>query len=142
MAELHYKSLKKNLNGLSLFFCGLFMGIADLIPGISGGTVAFILGFYQPLIASLKTLNGTTFQLLLNGKWSELKKQVAWRFLFTLISGMGVALFTFAHFVHVVLDHELYRVYLYATFLGLILASFLFCIKQIQKWNAKIFMGL
>lgn len=142
MTEPHYKSLSKNLRGFSLFFCGLFMGIADLIPGISGGTIAFILGFYQPLIASLKTLNGTTLQLALNGKWVELKNQIAWRFLVTLLSGMGIALFLFAHIVHVLLAHEYYRVYLYATFLGLILASFLFCIKQIQKWNPRIIFGL
>ena len=57
--------------GWTLFFCGICMGAADLVPGISGGTIAFILGFYQPLLESLKTLNWTAVHLLLTGQWSN-----------------------------------------------------------------------
>lgn len=127
--------------GWFLFFCGMCMGIADLVPGISGGTIAFILGFYQPLLESLKTINGSTFRLLITRQWIHFSQAVAWKFLLTLISGIITSFIIFANLLHFVLSHEVYRVYLYATFFGLICASFVFCLKQIQGWTIKMFMG-
>lgn len=63
--------------GWLLFVCGLCMGAADLVPGISGGTIAFILGFYQPLLESLKTLDWSALQNLFIGKQTcEQKKRL------------------------------------------------------------------
>ena len=69
MTERDFFKPAKEFSGWSLFFCGICMGAADLVPGISGGTIAFILGFYQPLIASLKTINKTAFLYLFTGRW-------------------------------------------------------------------------
>lgn len=128
--------------GWSLFFCGICMGVADLVPGISGGTIAFILGFYQLLLESIQTFNGATFRLLFKGKWGEFSQKVAWKFLLTLLAGILCAFLCLANFFHFILSHEVYRIYLYATFLGLILASFIFCIRQIETWNSKMVVGV
>lgn len=129
-------------HGWFLFFCGICMGAADLVPGISGGTIAFILGFYQPLLNSLQTLNGKALQCLLKGNWREFSHRVAWKFLFTLLAGILCAFVCLANFFHFILADEVYRIYLYATFLGLILASFVFCIRQITVWKSKMIVGL
>lgn len=126
----------------TLFFCGICMGAADLVPGISGGTIAFILGFYQPLLDSLKTLNGSNFQLLFKGHWQEFAQKVAWKFLLTLLAGILCAFIGLSNLFNFILSHEVYRIYLYATFLGLIFASFVFCIRQIKVWNGKMIVGL
>jgi len=118
------------------------MGAADLVPGISGGTIAFILGFYQPLLDSLQTINLTAFQCLFKGQWQEFSQRIAWKFIVTLLAGILCAFISLANIFHYVLAHEVYRIYLYATFLGLILASFVFCIRQVQVWKGKMIVGL
>lgn len=128
--------------GLCLFLCGICMGAADLVPGISGGTIAFILGFYQPLLESLRTLKWSAFQCLFKGQWDQFSKRVAWKFLLTLLAGVACAFISLANIFHYILAHEVYRIYLYATFLGLILASFVFCVRQIQVWKGKMIVGL
>ncbi len=136
------KPPQSTLRGWLLFFCGICMGAADLVPGISGGTIAFILGFYQPLVESLKTLNWSAFQLLCKGQVRVFTQRVAWRFLLTLLAGISCAFIGLANFFHFILAHEVYRIYLYATFLGLILASFVFCVRQLEAWNGKMVLGL
>jgi putative membrane protein len=106
------------------FFCGMCMGAADVIPGISGGTVAFIMGFYEDLLLSIKNI------------------RVSWDFLFATVAGMLIAMGTLANAITYVLNHEIYRVYLYATFLGLILASILFCAKQVKAWHARYVVAM
>ncbi len=136
------KTSQHMFRGWSLFLCGVCMGAADLVPGISGGTIAFILGFYTPLLDSLKTLNRSAFQSLLQGQWRDFSQKVAWKFLLTLLTGIICAFIGLANFFHLILDHEIYRVYLYATFMGLILASFVFCLRQVQAWSWKLILGL
>lgn len=128
--------------GWTLFFCGICMGAADLVPGISGGTIAFILGFYQPLLESLKSFNWEAFQLLFRGHVKAFAGQVGWRFLLTLIAGILTAFICLANLFHFILSHEVYRIYLYALFLGLILASFVFCMRQVRVWDWKIAFGI
>ncbi len=97
------------------------MGACDLIPGISGGTVAFLLGIYEDLIDSLSSF-GTNFL--------EKEKKKGYP-IFFLLAGMGTSIFLFSHVIHHLLS--LYRESLFATFCGLILASTFFLIKEIKK---------
>ncbi|MFI0435808.1 MAG: DUF368 domain-containing protein [Parachlamydiaceae bacterium] len=136
------KDSQVTYRGWVLFICGICMGAADLVPGISGGTIAFILGFYQPLLDSIQTLNVSAFQSLFRGQWREFSERVAWKFLLTLAGGILVSFITLAKVFHFILSHEVYRIYLYATFLGLILASFVFCVRQIKVWKGKMVLGL
>jgi putative membrane protein len=125
-----------------LFLCGICMGAADLVPGISGGTIAFIMGFYQPLLESIKTLNVSAFKLLISFKFRAFSEQVAWKFLLQLLLGIGVAFCTLASLFHFILGHEVYRVYFYALFMGLITASFVFCLRQISRWTLTSLLAL
>lgn len=128
--------------GWFLFFCGICMGAADLVPGISGGTIAFIMGFYHPLLESIKTLNIDNFKLLLRGQFRIFFQRVAWPFLITLLAGMCVSFLTLSYLIHSILEHEVYRIYFYSIFLGLIVASFGFCMNQIKKWGFNLMAGL
>lgn len=105
---------------LRLFFCGLCMGSADLVPGISGGTIAFIMGFYEDLISSLRSLTLKSLSFLL-----------------PLVCGIATAFVLLAGFFHQILGDPTYRVYLYAAFFGLVVASFVYCAKQLEKWKWK-----
>lgn len=129
-------------SGFVLFVCGLCMGAADLIPGISGGTIAFLMGFYHPLIESIKSLDREAFKLLISFQFRSFFNKVAWRFLLSLGSGMAVAILSLAGIFHLILQHEIYRVYLYASFMGLIIASFIYCIRQITNWNRSTALAL
>lgn len=127
---------------LLIFFSGICMGAADIVPGISGGTVAFILGIYPELIESLKSFNGEAFQLLAGFRFAEFFRSVQWKFLSALVGGAAVSFLTLAHAISFILSHEDYRVYLYSIFLGLILGSVWFCAKQLSCWKLTHLSGL
>lgn len=103
----------------SSFFAGLAMGTSDLIPGVSGGTVALIVGVYQRLIGSIASLTSpTTLRLLRSRSWGEVWSQVNGGFLLTLGLGMATAIFGFAGVVAWLLERH--AVATNAVFLGLI----------------------
>jgi putative membrane protein len=109
------------------YFVGMFMGIADLVPGVSGGTIAFIMGVYERLINAIKGV-GTK-------NWDP-------KFLLPLIAGIATSIFTFSHLLESFLNDPVLRTYLYATFMGLILGSTLFCSKQIKEWSNSRIMAI
>ncbi len=118
-------------------FCGMCMGAADLVPGISGGTIAFIMGIYQGLIGSLKTFKPSVFMLLFQLRFKAFFNALAWEFLLALIIGASISFFMFAELFDEILNHEMYRVRLYSAFMGLILASTYFCAKEVKQWEWK-----
>lgn len=124
------------------FIYGLCMGASDIVPGISGGTIAFIMGFYEDLLSSINSLNFRALTLLLSLRFQEFSRSVGWKFLSALILGILTAFITLASFFNYLLNHEVYRSFLYSGFLGLILASTYFCAKQIKKWNIPLFFSL
>ncbi|WP_052354565.1 DUF368 domain-containing protein [Neochlamydia sp. S13] len=120
---------------LCLICLGLCMGTADIIPGISGGTIAFIMGFYEDFLYSLKTLNRSAFKTLLKGHFRKFFNLIAWKFLLGLLIGIILAMLCLAHLVSYLLNHETYRSLLYATFFGLIIAATLLCMGQVKHWT-------
>lgn len=122
---------------LGIFVSGACMGAADVVPGISGGTVAFILGIYPELLRSLNSFNGHAFKLFATMQLAELMKAVQWKFLLCLIAGAVVSFFSLAQIFSEILVHETNRTYLYSAFLGLILASVWFCAKQLDSWKSR-----
>lgn len=119
------------LQYLRLYFTGVAMGIADLIPGVSGGTMAFILGIYEELINAIKSFNIQALKLALGRKFGALLDHIPWRFLLVLGAGLGSAVFGLAHLMAFLLENE--RVYLFAFFFGLILAS-IFAVSAHVRW--------
>lgn len=127
---------------VGVFISGLCMGAADIVPGISGGTVAFILGVYPELLSSLNSFNIDAFKKLLKGECVSFFTSVQWRFLLALVSGIVVSLITLAQFFSDILAHETYRVYLYSGFMGLILASIWYCARQLTVWRSVYLVAL
>lgn len=116
-----------------LFFTGLTMGIADLIPGVSGGTIAFLSGIYEELLESIRIVSGTTLKLALQGKVVAALASVPFAFLVPLIGGIGVSIFSLASVLSWLL--HTYPVFVWAFFFGLVLASVLIVLKRVVRWD-------
>ncbi len=117
---------------VTIFLSGLLMGTADVIPGVSGGTVAFVLGIYEELIDAIRAAVPFLRQMVLL-RWREALEAFPWRFLLALVAGIGTAVLSMARFLHWAL--ETYPVYVYALFFGLIAASVYVVRTRVQKWS-------
>lgn len=117
---------------IRLFLTGFSMGTADLIPGVSGGTIAFISGIYEELISSIKKVTGTVLKLLLQGKIAEGIKEIPFRFLIPLGLGIGTAIFTLAKLLSYLL--KTYPTYVWALFFGLVLMSTIIVMRRVKRW--------
>lgn len=124
---------------LRLFFTGIAMGTADVIPGVSGGTMAFILGIYEDLLNAIKSFNLDAARLALQFKFKEVLQHIPWRFLAVLLSGIGLAFFTLAHVVDWMLENQ--PVFLFAFFFGLILASII-AVAAVVQWSTRTLLAL
>ena len=115
---------------------GLGMGAADVIPGVSGGTIAFITGIYEELINSIKSVNKDFFRILFSkgipGAW----KHINGNFLLAVLSGILISIFSLARLITWLL--EVYPKLVWAFFFGLIIASALHVGKKVSEWNAGI----
>jgi putative membrane protein len=112
---------------------GLAMGAADIVPGVSGGTVALILGHYERLIAAISQLNIEFVQLVLARKFSAAIRYADLRFLAGLGVGIAIGIVALASLMHQLLD--LHMGYTFAFFCGLILASAILVGQRISRWN-------
>ena len=118
---------------------GMAMGAADVVPGVSGGTIAFIVGIYDELINSIKSINGESLKLFFTGKWIAFCKYINAAFLFSIILGIGISIFSLAKVITWLLtDHP---VLVWAFFFGLVLASTWFVSKDIKEWNWKTILA-
>ena len=116
-----------------LFFKGMAMGAADVVPGVSGGTIAFISGIYEELLASISSINFQTLSLLKEKGIKAVWKSIHGNFLATLLAGIAVSVVSLAKGISYLLENE--PILLWSFFFGLVLASVLFVGKQIKKWR-------
>ncbi len=120
---------------LRLFLTGFAMGAADIVPGVSGGTMAFILGVYEDLIDGIKSFNPQAMRLAVSGKFNELiNEHIPLRFLVALGAGLGVAIIALSGLLSRTLDDPTRRIYLFAFFFGLVIASIV-AIGFKVKWS-------
>lgn len=115
----------------SLYFKGMFMGIADLIPGVSGGTIAFITGIYERLLNAIASLNSQNIKLLFRGQLKEFFSSVPLTFMATLMAGIMTSVILFSRLMHYLVTEQ--RVYTWSFFFGLVLASVPLLSKQVDK---------
>ena len=115
------------------------MGAADVVPGVSGGTIAFIAGIYDELINSIKSINMHSLKLLFTGKIAAFWKAVNGNFLFALLLGIAISVFSLAKLITYLLLNE--PVLVWSFFFGLVLASTWFVSKDIKGWNWKTVAG-
>ncbi len=109
------------------------MWVCDVIPGISGWTIAFITGIYDDLIDALYAFNFNTLKLVLNGKFAKAWKAINGNFLLTLFAWIFIAIFSFAKLISYLLDN--YTVFVWSFFFWLILASVLILRRSIKKFR-------
>jgi putative membrane protein len=119
---------------LILFLKGIAMGAADVIPGVSGGTIAFIAGIYERLINALSSIDFSLIQLLRKEGFLAVWKKVDGLFLLILLSGIGSSILSLAKLVTYLL--EFHPIPLWSFFLGLIVASVVVVQRQMKqvKW--------
>ncbi|WP_299991690.1 DUF368 domain-containing protein [uncultured Bacteroides sp.] len=128
--------MKRTLKDYALLTLkGVGMGAADVVPGVSGGTIAFIVGIYDELIDSIKSINGNSLKLFFTGKWGEFWKAVNGSFLISILLGIAISVFSLAKIITWLLTD--YPVMVWAFFFGLVLASTWFVGKGIKEWNWK-----
>ena len=114
---------------------GACMGAADVIPGVSGGTIAFIMGIYDEFVGSLASINGEALKLLLKGRFSAFWKHINGSFLLSLVAGIGISVIALAGLMQMLLSD--FPIQTWAFFFGLIVASSLFIIRGISGWKLR-----
>lgn len=112
---------------------GVAMGAADVVPGVSGGTIAFISGIYEELLGSISTVNMKLFKTLKNEGLKKAWQQVNGNFLLALFTGIFISIVSLAKAIKWLLENE--PILLWSFFFGLVLASIIYIAKQITKWN-------
>ena len=125
---------------LWLYLKGIAMGSADVVPGVSGGTIAFITGIYTELLDSIKSVNINALVILFKQGPKAAWQAVNGTFLLVLLLGILSAILTLAKVIHYLLDEH--AILLWAFFFGLILASSLHMGKQIKQWDKGTFAAL
>ncbi|EDY83183.1 conserved domain protein [Verrucomicrobiia bacterium DG1235] len=123
---------------LLLFLKGIAMGAANVIPGVSGGTIAFVTGIYEEFIDSLKAFDLKALKLALGFKIGELIKHLNLAFLIPLFLGVGVSLFSLGKLLDWLFNN--YPVFVWSFFFGLILASVYFVSKVIRQRTASAYL--
>jgi putative membrane protein len=112
---------------------GFLMGSADVVPGVSGGTVAFVVGIYEALIDAINAVNLEFARRLLRGQWRAAFADFPWRFLLALGIGIGVAVLSMAHLLSWALTHH--ETLVWGFFFGLIVASIIVVLKRVRRWT-------
>lgn len=118
---------------------GMGMGAADVVPGVSGGTIAFIVGIYDELIQSINSIDLTALRLFLTGRFAEAWTRVNGYFLLSILAGIGISVFSLAKIITWLLTNH--PVLVWAFFFGLVLASAWLVAKDVTRWTWKTVLG-
>ena len=116
-----------------LFLKGIGMGAANVIPGVSGGTIALVTGIYEELILAVKSFNLTALKLLLSGKFKQFSKYVNLDFLIAVFLGVAISIVSLAKLLEYLFHQN--ELLVWSFFFGLILASIFFVGRLVNKWN-------
>ncbi len=130
----------RQVKPIGVFLRGVLMGAADIVPGVSGGTIAFITGIYDTLLDSIRAFDleflARLWRLDIRGAWLHVNGS----FLLALLLGIGFSIFSLARFISWLLDD--YPVPLWAFFFGLILASAVVLLRQVEGWTVPRVLSL
>lgn len=117
---------------------GLAMGAANKVPGVSGGVVAFVAGFYEEFIYSLQKINFKAFKLLINGRIRSLYTYTNGKFLGLLILGMVISYFSVSKLLDYLILH--FELYVWASFFGMIIGSIYYIFREFDDWSKKLML--
>lgn len=118
---------------LILILKGMGMGAADVVPGVSGGTIAFITGIYEELINSIKSINLNALKLFFTGNFVAFWNAINGTFLISVFLGIGISIFSLAKGLEYLLNN--FPILVWAFFFGLIIASAIYVARTIKKWG-------
>ena len=121
---------------------GVCMGTADLVPGVSGGTMAVALGIYREFLAAITSVNFEAAGALVRGRIARTLTIVHWRFIACLGAGMALALVIMGKVIKLPEMVSTSPKPVYAVFFGLVLASVYVLVKRVDAWNAGAFLSL
>lgn len=127
-------------NYLLLTLKGCAMGMADVVPGVSGGTIAFITGIYEELVESIRSVDLGALKLLATGRFSAFWRRINGSFLFSVLLGVAVSILSLARLMTYLLTHH--PIEIWSFFFGLIVASALLVSRQVGKWNWRTVLSL
>lgn len=127
--------MKGLLKHIGIAVKGACMGAADVIPGVSGGTIAFIMGIYDQFVGSIASINAEAVKLLFSGKIKAFWKHINGNFLLALVIGIGVSVVGLAGLMQMLLAD--FPIQTWAFFFGLIVASSIFILKGIKGWRVR-----
>ncbi|EAR00947.1 DUF368 domain-containing protein [Maribacter sp. HTCC2170] len=119
---------------------GMAMGIAELVPGVSGGTIAFVAGIYEEFISTINNISLKTLKVWRTDGFKSFWRALNGNFLLTLLLGMAISILSFTKIIRWLLENE--PIMLWSFFFGLVLASVLIVAKAIKKWSATIIVLL
>lgn len=125
---------------LYIFLKGMGMGAADVVPGVSGGTIAFITGIYEELINSIKSVNVVTLKLLLKGDLAGWWKAINGTFLVSLFAGILLSVLSLVKVLSWLLAN--YEVLVWSFFFGLIVASAIIVARKVRQWSTPTVVAL
>ena len=127
--------MKGFLKNIIVAVKGACMGASDVIPGVSGGTIAFIMGIYDDFVGSLAAINGEAVKLLFKGQFKAFWKHINGSFLLSLVIGIGISVISLAGLMQMLLSD--FPIQTWAFFFGLIVASSIFIIRGISGWRLR-----
>lgn len=130
------RNIKENL---VLFAKGVGMGAADVVPGVSGGTIAFITGIYSELLDAIRSFDTEALKLLFTFQIGKFWRHVHGSFLAVLLSGIGFAIIALSRTVLFLLER--YPELLWSFFFGLVVASALVVGKKIDRWGSGVILA-
>lgn len=128
-----------SIKHILLVLKGIAMGAADVVPGVSGGTIAFITGIYDELLGSIKKFNFTAIKLLFTGKFKQLMQHINGYFLISVLSGIAISIFTLANLMTWLLTNH--PIQIWSFFFGLIIASSILVAITVREWNWKTILS-
>jgi putative membrane protein len=114
---------------------GACMGAADVIPGVSGGTIAFIMGIYDEFVGSIASIDAEAVRMVFKGRFRDFWKHINGNFLLSLLAGIGISVVAIAGLMQMLLRD--FPIQTWAFFFGLIVASSIFILKGISGWRVR-----
>jgi len=132
--------MNRIINPLLLFLKGIAMGSADVVPGVSGGTIAFITGIYETLLNSIKSVDLEALNYLKKFEIRALWNHVNGNFLIVLFAGIVTSFLSLSKVITYLLDTN--PIQLWSFFFGLIVISALMVLREIKKWNIGVFIAI
>lgn len=137
---------KRNVVGLlGIYFRGMAMGAADVVPGVSGGTIAFISGIYEELLDTIKAFNIGNFKAIKSDGLVAIWRRINGQFLLALFTGIFTSIISLASLISGILEQEGQtgeKIGLWSFFFGLIIASIIYIAKQVKGWTFKDIIGI